>query len=152
MRKNIKKIILSLSAAAISTSCSLALVNNENEALEGDHKIVISGAVSELGTNNPLQGIKVTLQALPANVLYPLPILTLSEYTDNNGTYSISAGGFSDVITCKVTAASADPETMSYAPASQEHHISWSGPSFDEEKLTFFVNDCNFQLAKTDAQ
>ena len=87
MRKTIKKIIISLSAAAISTSCSLALVNNENEALEGDHKIVISGAVSELGTNNPLQGIKVTLQALPANVLYPLPILTLSEYTDNNGTY-----------------------------------------------------------------
>lgn len=152
MRKTIKKILLSFSAAAISTSCSLALVNNGNEAHDGSHSVVISGAVSELGTGTPLSGIKITLQAMPVNVLYPLPISTLNEYTDSKGNFSLTAGGFSDVITCKVTASSPDPETIPYAPASQEHHISWSGPSYDAGTLTFFVNNCNFQMKRNDAQ
>lgn len=150
MRNTIKKIIISLSAAAALASCSLALLNNKDEAVDGNHTVIISGAVSDITSNSPLQGIKITLQAFPENVIYPLPILTLSEYTDNNGMFTIGAGGFSEIISCKITASSTDMENMPYSTAVQEHHISWSGPSYDEEKLTFFVNDCNFQLSKAE--
>ena len=149
MKNTVKKIIILLSAAAMALSCSLALVNNGDEVVAGEHTVVISGIVSDLDSKKPLQGMKITMQAFPENVLYPLPIVTLTEYTDNNGTFSLEADGLSEVITCKVTVSSPDMAAMPYEPASQEHHISWSGPSFDENNRIFFVNDCNFQLPKT---
>lgn len=144
MNKAIRNIFIILIAAAAVISCDKALVADNGYELGGDYRIVVTGSVSAMD-NTPLEEIKVTLNAYPPDVLYPLPLVTKTVYTDNKGLYSVDAFGFSGSIICNVKAESQDG---SYNSETQELKITWSGPSFDEKNNTFFVNDCNFKLVK----
>lgn len=137
-----------LSAASL-VSCSLALLNSDEAALDGDSTVIVSGSVSDISSNEPITGIRITFAAYPENTLYPLPIITKTVYSDSKGLYTVDAYGFSDVITCKVTAESLDLENLPYEKSTNEILIPWSGAGYDQSTMTFFVNNCNFQLKKT---
>lgn len=145
MKKAIRNIFMILLAAAAAISCDKALLADNGYELDGDYRIVVSGSVSALEGNAPLEEIKVTFNAYPVEVLYPLPIFSTTVYTDNKGLYSFDAKGFSSPITCSITAES---QEGSYSSSTQEIKISWTGPSFDMEHKTFFVNNCDFKLSK----
>lgn len=150
MIRKLSRILILVLSAASQISCSLALLNSDEAALDGNCTVIISGAVSDLESNSPVTGIRITFAAYPENMLYPLPLITKTAYSDSNGLYSVEAFGFSDVITCKVTAESVDHKALPYEKSVNEILIQWSGEGFDEETMTFFVNNCNFQLKKTE--
>lgn len=136
-----------LLAAASVISCDKALLSDDVYEMDGDYRIVVTGSVSDLTDNAPLENIKVSLDAYPPSVLYPLPIITMTVYTTNKGLFSFDATGFTSSIICSIKAESTDGL---YASSTQEINVSWTGPTFDQENNTFFVNDCNFKLTKAE--
>lgn len=143
------KKLLTLTLLAISaTSCSLALLSDESEKLDGDLKIVVTGVASDVVSNTPLTGIKITFSAYKENSISILPLASQTVYTNSDGIYTIQAEGFSEAITCTITAESIEQDEVEYEEITSKIVVTWSGDSFDEETGTFFVNDCNFQLKK----
>lgn len=143
------KKLLTLTLLAISaTSCSLALLSDESEKLDGDLKIVVTGVASDVISNTPLTGIKITFSAYKENSISILPLASQTVYTNSDGIYTIQAEGFSEAITCTITAESIEQDEVQYEEITSKIVVTWSGDSFDEETGTFFVNDCNFQLKK----
>ena len=143
------KKLLTLTLLAISaTSCSLALLSDESEKLDGDLKIVVTGVASDVVSNTPLTGIKITFSAYKENSISILPLASQTVYTNSDGIYTIQAEGFSEAITCTITAESIEQDEVQYEEITSRIVVTWSGDSFDEETGTFFVNDCNFQLKK----
>ena len=132
--------------ASTSLSCSMALLNDEEAALNGEYTISVNGVVSDVATNATLDGIKVTFEAFNESSLSVMPLITLTDVTDSKGVYTIKAKGFSDPVTCTITAeGDGQYETMTNKVV-----VTWSGNSFDPESKTFFVNDCNFQMKRAD--
>lgn len=143
------KKLLTLTLLAISaTSCSLALLSDESEKLDGDLKIVVTGVASDVVSNTPLTGIKITFSAYKENSISILPLASQTVYTNSDGIYTIQVEGFSEAITCTITAESIEQDEVQYEEITSRIVVTWSGDSFDEETGTFFVNDCNFQLKK----
>lgn len=143
------KKLLTLTLLAISaTSCSLALLSDESEKLDGDLKIVVTGVASDVVSNTPLTGIKITFSAYKENSISILPLASQTVYTNSDGIYTIQVEGFSEAITCTITAESIEQDEVEYEEITSKIVVTWSGDSFDEETGTFFVNDCNFQLKK----
>lgn len=135
--------------AATTLSCSMALLNDEEAHLDGEFTITVNGIVSNVVTNAPLKGIKITFEAFDEGSLSVMPLITLSDMTDSKGVYTITAKGFSDPVTCMITAESTE-ETGQYETLTNKVVATWSGNSFDPESKTFFVNDCNFQMKRAD--
>ena len=135
--------------AATSLSCSMALLNDEEAALNGEFTISVNGVVSNIATNAPLEGVKVTFEAFDETSLSVMPLITLTDVTDSKGVYTIKAKGFSDPVTCTITAESTE-KTGNYETLTNKVVVTWSGNSFDSESKTFFVNDCNFQMKRAD--
>lgn len=143
------KKLLTLTLLAISaTSCSLALLNDDSEKLDGNLKIVVTGVASDVASNKPLKGIKISFSAYTENSLSILPLASQTVYTNSEGIYTIHAEGFSDAITCTITAQSTDQDEVIYEEQTNKIVVTWSGDSFDKETETFYVNNCNFQLKK----
>ena len=60
MIKTFKKILVLTLLAAISASCSIAFLGDEESAMDGDLTLVITGVVSDVVTNAPISDIKIT--------------------------------------------------------------------------------------------
>lgn len=111
-----------------------------------DGRILITGTVSELGSAQPLKGIRITFKAYPANgadAVYP--VFEDEVYSGDNGVYLIAASASAIPLLCTIMA-----EDMDNVHESQTHEISvtWSGPSFDKKNNAFIVNDSHFQLSR----
>lgn len=150
MIKTISKILALTVLATAALSCSKAFLDGEESNLDGNLKIIVSGAASDVVSNTPLTGIKVTFAAYPAdNTISILPLTTKTVYTDGNGIYRVEVMGFSENITCTLTAESTEQNETGYETLSNRLHVTWNGNSFDQSKNTFIVNDCNFQMKPT---
>lgn len=149
MIKTITRILTLIVIATATLSCAQAFLG-ENESLQkGDLKIIVSGVASDVTTNSPLTGIKITFDAYPAsNTHNIIPLATKTVYTDSNGVYTVEVGGFSENITCTLTAECTNQNQIKYEAQTNRVHVSWNGLSFDQSKGVFVVNDCNFQLKK----
>ena len=143
MIKTLKKILALATLAAASTSCSMAFLNDEESSLDGDHRIIVTGVVSDVATNRPLSEIKVTFSAFAENSLSILPLTSKTVNTDTKGEYTIEAFGFSEPVTCTLTA-----ENPEYGTMTNKIVVTWTGSTFDSSSKTFIVNDCNFQMKK----
>mgnify|MGYP003288395037 FL=1 len=149
MNTKLLKILAVTIFATMSLSCSMALLNDEEAALNGEFTITVNGVVSNVVTNAPLEGMKITFEAFDENSLSVMPLISLTDVTDSKGVYTIKAKGFSDPVTCIITAESTE-ETGQYETMTNKVVVTWSGNSFDPESKTFFVNDCNFQMKRAD--
>ena len=148
MIKTFKKLLALTLLSATAMSCSLAFLNDDEAYLDGDMKLVVNGVVSDVATNTPIQDIKITFSAFAENSLSVLPLISKTVYTDINGEYSVETFGFSESITCRMTAESIEDMKQQYESMENVIVVTWSGNSFDESSHTFYVNDCNFQMKK----
>ena len=150
MIKKIKNILALTILAALSISCSMALLNDDETVLDGEFAIAVNGVVSDVVTNAPLKDIQVTFSAFATNSLSVMPLVSKTVTTDTDGTYSFKILGFSDPVTCTITAESIVEAENQYEAMTNEIVVTWEGNSYDPERKTFFVNDCNFQMEKKD--
>jgi hypothetical protein len=142
MIKTLKKLLAMAIIAASSSACSLALLNDDEEAaMDGEFKIVVNGVASDAKTNTPLTGTKVTFNAFPENSISVLPLISKTAYTDSKGIYNIEVEGFSEPVRCTLTA-----ETDEFCTMTNKLLVTWCGNSFDYRSNTFYVNECNFQM------
>ena len=148
MIKTFKKILALTLLSATAMSCSLAVLSDEEAHLDGDMRLVVNGVVSDVAANTPIKDIKITFSVFAENSLSVLPLVSKTVYTDKNGEYSVEATGFSESITCRMTAESTEEGKQQYEPMENVIVVTWSGNSFDESNNTFYVNDCNFQMKK----
>ncbi|MBR5835381.1 MAG: hypothetical protein IKY66_04365 [Bacteroidales bacterium] len=148
MIKTFKKLLALTLVSATSMSCSLAFLSEDETHLDGDMRLVVNGVVSDVATNTPISDIKITFSAFAENSLSVLPLIRKTAYTDSNGEYSVEAAGFSESITCIMTAESTEDRKQQYESMESVIVVTWNGNSFDERNNTFYVNDCNFQMKK----
>lgn len=148
MIKTFKKILALTLLAAISASCSMAFLGDEEAAMDGDLTLVITGVVSDVKTNEPVSDIKVTFSAFAENSLSVLPMTSMTATTDSKGIYTVEIFGFSKPVTCTLTATSTDQTADEYETMTNKIVVNWRGSSFDNANRTFYVNDCNFQMKK----
>jgi hypothetical protein len=148
MIKTFKNILVLTLLAAISASCSMAFLGDEESAMDGDLTLVITGVVSDVVTNAPISDIKITFSAFAENSLSVLPIASTTATTDSKGIYTVEIFGFAKPVTCSLTAASTDQTADEYVTMTNKIFVNWSGSSFDNTSRTFYVNDCNFQMKK----
>lgn len=111
--------------------------------MNGNARIIISGTVSDFHTKSPIEGAEVRFLIHQENDSASTLIVQSSEYTDSKGTYSIMEEGFDSTIHCRLIVSHED-----YSSESQEIIVNWGGTSFDSEKNTYFVNECNIHLKK----
>jgi hypothetical protein len=150
MIKTFTRLLALIALATATLSCSKAFINGEDAVLDGDLTIVVSGVASDVATNTPLTGIKVTFAAYHSeNSLSVLPLATKTVYTDSNGVYAVEVTGFSENVTCTLTAESTDQNETRYETMTNKIIVSWNGNSFDKIKGRFVVNNCNFQMKET---
>ena len=150
MIKKFKNILALTILAAISISCSTALLNDEETVLDGEFAIVVNGVVSDVVSDAPIQDIQVTFSAFATNSLSVMPLISKTVSTKSDGTYSFKVFGFSDPVTCKITAMSKEDAENRYETMTNKVVVTWEGNSYDPDSKTFFVNDCNFQMEKED--
>ena len=118
--------------------------------LDGEFAIAVNGVVSDVATNAPLKDIQVTVSAFATNSLSVMPLISKTVMTEADGTYSFKVFGFSDPVTCKITAMSKEDAENRYETMTNKVVVTWEGNSYDPDSKTFFVNDCNFQMEKED--
>jgi hypothetical protein len=140
-----------LSASLLS--CSLILLdrdtskqNDETSAPKDNLKVIVNGVVSDIASNSIITGIKITFSAYTDDTTADPPLVTKTVYTDSNGIYTVEADGFSDSITCIITAESTSQNQTQYETVTNKVVVTWSGSSFNPEENTFFANECNFQM------
>lgn len=150
MIKKIKNILALTILAVLSMSCSTALLNDEEAVLDGEFAIAVNGVVSDVASNAPIKDIQVTFSAFATNSLSIMPLVSKTVTTKSDGTYSFKVFGFSDPVTCKITAESKENAENRYETMINEIVVAWEGNSYAPEQKTFFVNDCNFQMEKKD--
>ena len=148
MIKTIKKILALAVVAAASISCSAAFLGDETPSLDGDMKIIVTGVASDVDTSKPLPNVLVTFSAFAENSLSVLPLISKTVSTDSKGVYTVEAFGFSQPVTCTLTAESTDETPGEYKTMTNKIVVKWSGNSYDGFTKTFYVNDCNFQMEK----
>lgn len=143
MKRNLLNIIMLLSVSMAALSCSKELPNEPADKVS--YTIVVSGTASDKAEGTPLQDIEITLYAAETTAAGEVVIKTTEVCTNSEGRYTLTMSGFTEPISCTITAA--DPHNV-YVTSQQELRISWSGTSFDEYTGYFYVNDCDFYLAK----
>lgn len=148
MIKKIKKLLALTILAAASVSCSQAFLFDDGTTVDGDKKIVVTGVVSDVVTNKPIQDITITFSAFAKNSISVLPLISKTVQTDEDGVYIIESQGFNKPVTCTITAESTEQTADSYKSMENKIVVTWSGNSFDPYTRTFYVNDCNFQMEK----
>lgn len=150
MIKKFKKTLALIFVTASAMSCSslILLDDRVDSQLNDNLKLTVNGVVSDMTSNLPIQGIKVTLEAFAENTPSLLPDVSKTVYTDENGVYTIEASGFSGTITCTLTAESAEDADVRYETATNKLVVTWEGSSFDYASNTAYVNECNFQMSR----
>lgn len=151
MKKILSYITALLLATTALVSCSAGdfVVNADappaSDMVTDERAIIISGIVSDITADTPLEGISVFVRLYLQDNPEAAPIFSDEAYTDNNGIFIVRTGGSYEPILCVLTIE--DSEDI-YESQTRQIMISWDSTSFDYESNTFVMNDCNFQLNK----
>lgn len=133
--------------ATMMWSCAMGLDSNGPER---GCTVIVSGSVADIGSNEPLKGIRISFSAYSQEGSQSAPILTQTVYSDSKGIYGIETDGITDAVRCRISAESPDPDELPYQSATQEVNINWSGSGYDAKQNAFFINNCDFKLSKTE--
>ena len=121
---------------------SIPCTKEDVSMLTGEGSVIISGIISDYDTGAPLKDIPVTYKAFS---LRGRMIDTKTAYTSDEGIYTIEAEGYTTEINCLLTASES---TGTYSESQIELNIDWNGTSFNQDEMSFIVNNCNFYLKK----
>lgn len=113
------------------------------DPISDDQTVIISGTVSDISTNSPLEGVKIVFHAFDSDDLQLAPVAAQNAYTDSKGVFSIVSGGHTSSVMCVI-----ETSHDEYSSVRKEILINWKGTSYDMDRKTFFVNDCDFHLEK----
>ena len=142
MQKLLNIITFWLLSMAAFCSCT-STEEHSITATDGTRTIIITGTVSEAAGKAAIEGIKLIFEAYDPESSSSAALTTINAYTDSQGTFSITAEGFTSAVTGIITTDHPD-----YKNVSKQVMITWKGTSYDPETRTFFVNNCDFHLEK----
>ena len=130
--------ILWLLLIAAFCSCS-----SYDMAVPDEVSLVISGTVSEITSEKPIENVEIIFEAYVGNEMKD-PIINSNSYTDDNGTFSIKTDGYNTPsIRCLIKTCHEE-----YISVQKEMIINLTEISYDEESATCFINDCHIHLEK----
>ena len=129
-----------LSIAAFC-SCSDSSTHDYSDPSVKD--VIINGTVSEITTRQPIEGVKIAFIAYSKSGRTDEPVSSINAYTDSRGTFNLKAEEIGTAVKCILTT-----EHPGYSGVEKEIIINWTGPSYDPESKIFYVNDCDFHLAR----
>ena len=134
--------IIALLAMLTCISCGKALLLRSNDSLNGAKgNLLVTGTVSSLMDDAPIEGIEVTLTAFSQRGQTELAKDSCT--SGHDGVFILTLSDIQDKMVCIIKAK--DREAI-YESAERTIIISWSDTSFDQQTSTFIVNDCNFKL------
>ena len=142
MQKLLNIITFWLLSMAAFCSCT-STEEHSITATDGTRTIIITGTVSEAAGNAAIEGIKLIFEAYDPESSSSAPLTTINAYTDSQGTFSITADGFTTSVNGVITTDNPDYKTVS-----KQVLVTWKGTSYDPETRTFFINNCDFHLEK----
>lgn len=149
MKNIIRHIMLILLGTTVLSSCSAGMFDSADVETgeKGPKSVVITGLVTDAEVSKVLEDITIRFNAYRQT--YPDQcVITDEVHTGNDGTFTIRAMySDSDNLLCILTAE--DPEGI-YHSLSKQIIVTWKGISYDKERNMYVVNDCNFQLRKTE--
>lgn len=123
-------------------SCGKALLFSGEDSLNGAKgNLIVTGTVSSLLDDAPIEGIEVTLTAFGQKGQTELAKDSCT--SDHEGVFILTLSDINDKVTCIIKTSDRD---SNYESAERTIIISWSDTSFDQKTSTFIVNDCNFKL------
>ena len=140
MTRPISKIITILLSAALAAACDAGFLDVRRNVMNGDGILIINGTVSDSSDESPVEGIRIIFEVFPTKGS-GRPLLTQTEYTSSKGVYMIRAEGFSDDVSCTLTAVD---EKGIYSDCANRINVTWSGTAYDKSSNTIAVNGCNF--------
>ena len=150
MKKLMTYFLLALLGTTVLSSCSMGVFDAE-PGIIGDgesREVIITGLITDAESSKALEDITVYFKAYPQDKPDAGPVMTDEVHTGNNGTFTIQAPtGDPGNLLCTLTA---DDPTGIYQSHTKQIIITWKGTSFDKELQKYVVNDCNFQLRKTE--
>ena len=129
---------------SIAAFCSCTSIDEPYlKDTDGTGTIIINGTVSDVTGNTPIEGMKLVFEAYDPEDLSGAPITAINAYTDSQGTFSITAEGFTSAVTGIIAT-----DHQDYSNITKELLITWKGTSYDPATRTFFINNCDFHLEK----
>lgn len=130
--------ILWLLLIAAFCSCS-----SYDMAVPDEVSLVISGTVSEITSEKPIENVEIIFEAYVGNKMKD-PVINRNTFTDSKGTFSIKTEGYGTPhVRCLITTSHEE-----YVSVQKEIIINLTEISYDEPSGTCFINDCNIHLEK----
>lgn len=130
--------ILWLLLIAAFCSCS-----SYDMATPGVVSLVISGTVSDITSEKPIENVEIIFEAYTGNEMKD-PVINRNTFTDSEGIFSIKTDGYSTPhVRCLITTRHEE-----YVSVQKEMIINLTEISYDEQSETCFINDCNIHLEK----
>lgn len=105
--------------------------------------LLITGLVSDKNSGKALEDITITFWAFYQNDVDGPAIMTEVVHTDSKGIYTIFVEATDKPLFCILTA---EDKEHRHRRQTQQIFINWNDLSFDEERNTFVINSCNFEI------
>lgn len=140
--------MIMLLASTALLSCSVPdMINDPSMDIGGTgNTLVITGTVSDISDDTPLEDIKLTLHATEMTGTANATSGKATSYTDNKGMFSLRASGFTGEISCIVTA---EDLKGTYKSGRNEIPLVRWDMGYNMKDGVFYINDCDFHLEKS---
>jgi hypothetical protein len=135
--------IMTIWLLSIAAFCSCTNIEQTTETGNVYKTVIINGTVSEISSRQPIEGVKIAFMAYGKSGRTDEPVSSINAYTDSRGTFNLKAEEIGTAVKCILTT-----EHPGYSGVEKEIIINWTGPSYDPESKIFYVNDCDFHLAR----
>lgn len=119
-------------------SCSKAFMLEDGDALKGNKgSLLISGTVSSIEDKSPINGVEISLND------------SLVCSSNAEGAYQMYLKNMEKAVELRLTA---NDKEGKYSSVEKVILITWSETSYDAQRMAFVVNDCDFQMERSDSQ
>jgi len=119
-------------------SCSKAFMLEDGDALKGNKgSLLISGTVSSIEDKSPINGVEISLND------------SLVCSSNAEGAYQMYLKNMEKAVELRLTA---NDKEGKYSSVEKVILITWSETSYDAQRMAFVVNDCDFQMERSDNQ
>ncbi len=146
MKKFLFNIFILLFSATAVLSCTVAMDMSMREEEMADMvlSITVTGTTSDVDTNKPIKGIRLTMYALETGN-YESLFTSETVYTDDSGKFVIKMSGFRNPASFTIKAE--DPAGTYEASKHEIPLVTWDS-SYSFSHGTFYVNGCDFHMKK----
>ncbi len=109
--------------------------------------VTVTGTVSDKETKRPVEEIRITLHSSDEIIENGKVISSKTVYSDNDGTFTVIMGGYSNPVSFIVMAE--DPNGVYESVEIKLPLVTWES-DYNVSDGMFYVNGCNFHLEKAD--